>query len=95
LLDKALQQVVALPKDQQDAITSQILALLADEYAWKNRLYLRGRRAEALTPHAPYCFGLSAATTGSTFTPSRTASPGFGIIVSPSESPLSTSSLSP
>jgi len=29
--------VVALPKDEQDAIASQILASLADEEAWKAR----------------------------------------------------------
>jgi len=35
LLDKALEKVVALPPDEQDAIASQILASLADEEAWK------------------------------------------------------------
>jgi hypothetical protein len=33
LLEKALEQVVALPEDEQDAIASQILASLADEDA--------------------------------------------------------------
>jgi hypothetical protein len=37
LLEKALEQVVALPQDEQDAIASQILASLADEDAWKKR----------------------------------------------------------
>jgi hypothetical protein len=37
LLEKALEQVVALPQDEQDAIASQILASLADETAWKKR----------------------------------------------------------
>ena len=37
LLDKALEKVVALPQDEQDAIASQILASLADEAAWKAR----------------------------------------------------------
>jgi len=37
LLDKALEKVVALPQDEQDAIASQILASLADEAAWKVR----------------------------------------------------------
>lgn len=37
LLEKALQQVVALPEDEQDAIASQVLASLADESAWKTR----------------------------------------------------------
>jgi hypothetical protein len=37
LLEKALEKVGALPKDEQDAIASQILASLADEAAWKKR----------------------------------------------------------
>ena len=37
LLEKALEKVVALPQDEQDAIASQILASLADEGAWKAR----------------------------------------------------------
>ena len=37
LLEKALEQVVALPQDEQDAIASQILASIADEDAWKTR----------------------------------------------------------
>jgi hypothetical protein len=37
LLDKALEKVVVLPQDEQDAIASQILASLADEEAWKKR----------------------------------------------------------
>jgi len=38
LLGKALEKVIALPPDEQDAIASQILASLADEEAWKARL---------------------------------------------------------
>jgi hypothetical protein len=37
LLEMALEKVVALPQDEQDAIASQILASLADEEAWKKR----------------------------------------------------------
>jgi hypothetical protein len=37
LLEKALERVVALPQDEQDAIASQILASLADEETWKKR----------------------------------------------------------
>lgn len=37
LLEKALEKVVALPEEDQDAIASQILASLADEDAWKKR----------------------------------------------------------
>ena len=36
-MEKALERVVALPSAEQDAITSQILASLADEVAWKKR----------------------------------------------------------
>jgi hypothetical protein len=38
LLDKALEKVGALPPEEQDAIASQILASLADEEAWRQRL---------------------------------------------------------
>jgi len=37
LLEKALEKVVALPKDEQAAIATQILDSLADEQAWKTR----------------------------------------------------------
>jgi hypothetical protein len=37
LLKKALEKVVALPPDEQDAIASQILASLTDEESWKKR----------------------------------------------------------
>lgn len=37
LLEKALEKVVALPPDEQDAIASQILAALADEESWKEQ----------------------------------------------------------
>jgi hypothetical protein len=37
LLEKALEQVTALPQDEQDAIAYEILASLADEQAWKKR----------------------------------------------------------
>jgi hypothetical protein len=42
LLEKALERVVALPPDEQDAIASQILASLADEDAWKKRFAGKG-----------------------------------------------------
>jgi hypothetical protein len=38
LLEKALEKVGSLPRDEQDAIASEILASLADEEAWKKRL---------------------------------------------------------
>ena len=37
LLEKALEKVGSLPRDEQDSIASQILAALADEDAWKKR----------------------------------------------------------
>ena len=37
LLEMALEKVVALPLDEQDAIASQILDSLADGEAWKLR----------------------------------------------------------
>jgi hypothetical protein len=37
LLEKAIEKVVALPQDEQDAIACQILDSLADEEAWKKR----------------------------------------------------------
>lgn len=37
LLEMALEKVVVLPQDDQDAIASQILASIADEEAWKKR----------------------------------------------------------
>jgi hypothetical protein len=37
LLEKALEQVVALPEDEQDAIASRILLTLADDDGWKRR----------------------------------------------------------
>ena len=37
MAEKALEKVVVLPPDEQDAIAIQILASLADEEAWKKR----------------------------------------------------------
>ena len=37
MLEQALEKVVALPQDEQDAIASQNLASIADESAWKIR----------------------------------------------------------
>ncbi len=42
LLEKALERVVTLPQDEQDAIATQILASLADEEAWKKRFREKG-----------------------------------------------------
>ena len=43
LLEKALEKVVALSPEEQDAIASQILESLEDEEAWKRRF--REKRA--------------------------------------------------
>lgn len=37
LLEEALEKVATRPPEEQDAIAAQILALLADEEAWKKR----------------------------------------------------------
>ncbi len=37
LLEKALKKVSSLPKEEQDAIASQVLAELEDEAAWAKR----------------------------------------------------------
>jgi uncharacterized protein (DUF885 family) len=38
LLEKALLKVAALPREEQDAIASQIIETLEDEAAWRERL---------------------------------------------------------
>jgi hypothetical protein len=38
LLEKALRQVAALPREEQDAIASQIIETLQDEVIWKEKL---------------------------------------------------------
>jgi hypothetical protein len=57
LLEKALEKVVVLPQDEQDAIASQILASLADEDEWKKsfaekREIIRRMAREALEEDA-------------------------------------------
>jgi hypothetical protein len=56
LLEKALRKVSDLPKEEQDAIASQILAELDDEAAWAKRFAdkagkLRRLADEALAEH--------------------------------------------
>jgi hypothetical protein len=63
LLEKAMERVVALPQDEQDAIASQILASLADEDAWKSsfvekRDVIRRMAQEALEEDNPAHPGL-------------------------------------
>jgi hypothetical protein len=38
LLEDALRKVAALPREEQDAIASQIIETLEDETAWKQKL---------------------------------------------------------
>jgi hypothetical protein len=56
LLEKAIQKVTALPRQEQDVIASQILAELEDEAAWAKRSSahdskLRRLADEALAEH--------------------------------------------
>jgi len=56
LLEDALRKVAALPRDEQEAIASQIMETLRDEAAWKEKLArnpekLRGLAEEALQEH--------------------------------------------
>ncbi len=53
LLEEALERVAALPRNEQDAIASQILASLDDEDSWKksfagNRDVIRRMAREAI-----------------------------------------------
>lgn len=38
LLEQAIRKVAALPRDEQDAIASQIIETLEDEAIWKEKL---------------------------------------------------------
>lgn len=56
LLERALQRVEALPKEEQDAIAAQILETLDDEAAWMRRFHdkqgvLRRMANEAVNEH--------------------------------------------
>jgi hypothetical protein len=52
LLEKALERVGALARDEQDAIASQILDSLADEEAWKKRFAAKRDRLRQLAREA-------------------------------------------
>jgi hypothetical protein len=57
LLENALRKVATLPREEQDAIASQILETLGDEAAWKEKLAgtqdkLQGLAREARREHA-------------------------------------------
>lgn len=56
LLQEALRKVAALPRDEQDAIASQIIETLEDEAIWKEKLAgssdkLRRLAEDALNDH--------------------------------------------
>jgi hypothetical protein len=56
LLENALRKVASLPREEQDAIASQIIETLKDEAAWKEILArtpekLRSLSEEALREH--------------------------------------------
>ena len=52
LLEKALQRIGALPRDEQDAIASEILDSLADEDQWKQRFAATRDRLQQLAQEA-------------------------------------------
>lgn len=52
LLEKALEKVIALPQDEQDAIASKILASLNDEEVWKKRLTEKREGIRHMAQHA-------------------------------------------
>jgi hypothetical protein len=52
LLEKALKKVSALPKEEQDAIASQIPAELEDEAAWAKRFTASGGKLRRLAEEA-------------------------------------------
>lgn len=56
LLEDALRKVATLPREEQDAIASQILETIEDETAWKEKLArtqekLRGLARDAQREH--------------------------------------------
>jgi hypothetical protein len=56
LLEEVMRKVAALPREEQDAIASQIIETLQDEAAWKEKLAsapekLRRIAEEALREH--------------------------------------------
>lgn len=52
LLEKALEKVSKLPRDEQDAIASQILAELEDEAQWAKQFAARGGKLKRLAEEA-------------------------------------------
>ena len=54
LLEDALRKVAALPKDEQDAIASQIIETLEDEAAWKEKLARNPEKLRRLVEEAEH-----------------------------------------
>jgi hypothetical protein len=52
LLEKVLEKIPSLPEEDQDAITSQILAELEDEAAWATRFAAQGGKLRRLADEA-------------------------------------------
>jgi hypothetical protein len=52
LLENALRKVAALPREEQDAIASQILETLEDETAWKEKLASTQSKLQGLSREA-------------------------------------------
>lgn len=51
LLEKAIRKAESLPKDEQDAIASQILDAISDEESWRRR-FEDGKKLERLAEAA-------------------------------------------
>ena len=52
MLEEALRKVAALPKEEQDAIASQIIDTLEDETAWAERLARNPEKLRRLAEEA-------------------------------------------
>jgi hypothetical protein len=52
LLENALRKIASLPRDEQDAIASQILETLEDENIWKEKLGRSQKRLQGLAQEA-------------------------------------------
>ena len=52
LLESALRKVALLPKEEQDAIASQIIETLQDEAAWKEKLARDPKKLHRLAEEA-------------------------------------------
>jgi hypothetical protein len=62
LLEDALRKVAALPRDEQEAIASQIMETLRDEAAWKEKLARNPEKLRRLAEEA--CKNAAAAKRG-------------------------------